>query len=36
MVMNFPANFLGQDNAATPLRLNAMDSLQRLNLHTEK
>lgn len=31
MVMNFSANFLGLDNAATPFGLKAMDSLQTLN-----
>ncbi len=31
MVMNFSANFLGLDNAATPFGLKAMDSLQSLN-----
>lgn len=31
MVMNFSANFLGLDNAATPLGLKAMESLQSLN-----
>jgi len=31
MVMNFSANFLGLDNAATPFGLKAMQSLQALN-----
>ncbi len=31
MVMNFSANMLGLDNAATPLGLKAMESLQDLN-----
>lgn len=31
LVMNFSANMLGLDNAATPLGLKAMDSLQELN-----
>ncbi len=31
MVMNFSANFLGLDNAATPFGLKAMGSLQELN-----
>jgi len=31
MVMNFSANFLGLDNAATPFGLKAMESLQALN-----
>ncbi|MBK0379422.1 nucleoside recognition domain-containing protein [Mucilaginibacter segetis] len=31
MMMNFSANLLGLDNAATPLGLKAMDSLQELN-----
>ncbi|MGP0630532.1 nucleoside recognition domain-containing protein [Nitrospina sp. 32_T5] len=31
MVMNFSANILGLDNAATPLGLKAMDELQELN-----
>ncbi|MDR1877021.1 MAG: spore maturation protein [Flavobacteriaceae bacterium] len=34
MMMNFSANLMGLDNAATPLGLKAMDSLQTLN--TEK
>jgi spore maturation protein SpmA len=32
MVMNFSANFLGLDNAATPFGLKAMQSLQTLNV----
>ncbi|HEV7621342.1 MAG TPA: nucleoside recognition domain-containing protein [Flavisolibacter sp.] len=31
MVMNFSANLLGLDNAATPFALKAMDSLQTIN-----
>lgn len=31
MMMNFSANFLGLDNAATPLGLKAMEKLQELN-----
>jgi spore maturation protein SpmA len=31
MVMNFSANFLGLDNAATPFGLKAMESLQSIN-----
>src|SRR5882724_2123168 len=31
MVMNFSANLLGLDNAATPFALKAMDSLQGIN-----
>ena len=31
MVMNFSANFLGLDNAATPFGLKAMESLQKIN-----
>ena len=31
MMMNFSANFLGLDNAATPFGLKAMESLQTLN-----
>jgi spore maturation protein SpmB len=31
MVMNYSANFLGLDNAATPIGLKAMESLQMLN-----
>lgn len=36
MVMNFSANMLGLDNAATPFGLKAMQSLQSLNPHKEK
>ncbi|HSC52372.1 MAG TPA: nucleoside recognition domain-containing protein [Phnomibacter sp.] len=35
MVMNFSANMLGLDNAATPFGLKAMDSLQSLNPNKE-
>ena len=35
MMMNFSANLLGLDNAATPFGLKAMDSLQELNPHKE-
>ena len=35
MVMNFSANVLGLDNAATPLGLKAMRELQELNPHKE-
>ncbi len=35
MVMNFSANMLGLDNAATPFGLKAMESLQTLNPHKE-
>lgn len=35
MVMNFSANLLGLDNAATPFALKAMDSLQSLNPQKE-
>jgi spore maturation protein SpmA len=31
MVMNYSANFLGLDNAATPIGIKAMESLQTLN-----
>ena len=31
MIMNISANMLGLDNAATPLRLKAMESMQELN-----
>lgn len=31
MVMNYSANFLGLDNAATPIGLKAMEALQELN-----
>lgn len=36
MVMNFSANMLGLDNAATPFGLKAMQSLQELNPEKEK
>lgn len=36
MVMNFSANMLGLDNAATPFGLKAMQSLQELNPDKEK
>jgi spore maturation protein SpmA len=36
MVMNFSANMLGLDNAATPFGLKAMESLQSLNPEKEK
>jgi spore maturation protein SpmA len=36
MVMNFSANMLGLDNAATPFGLKAMQSLQDLNADKEK
>ncbi len=36
MVMNFSANLLGLDNAATPFGLKAMESLQSLNPDKEK
>lgn len=35
MVMNFSANLLGLDNAATPFGLKAMESLQSLNSNKE-
>lgn len=35
MMMNFSANLLGLDNAATPFGLNAMKSLQELNPSTD-
>lgn len=35
MVMNFSANMLGLDNAATPIGLKAMDGLQELNKDKE-
>ena len=35
MLMNFSANMLGLDNAATPLGLKAMNSLQELNPNKE-
>lgn len=36
MMMNFSANMLGLDNAATPLGLKAMNTLQELNPEKEK
>lgn len=36
MMMNFSANLLGLDNAATPFGLKAMHSLQELNMEKEK
>ena len=36
MIMNFAANMLGLDNAATPLGLKAMNELQELNPNKEK
>lgn len=36
MVMNFSANLLGLDNAATPFGLKAMESLQQLNPQKER
>lgn len=36
LVMNFSANMLGLDNAATPLGLKAMQSLQELNPNKEE
>ena len=36
MVMNFSANLLGLDNAATPFGLKAMESLQSLNPHKDE
>ncbi|WP_443939244.1 nucleoside recognition domain-containing protein [Pedobacter sp. MW01-1-1] len=36
MVMNFSANLLGLDNAATPFGLKAMESLQELNPSKER
>jgi spore maturation protein SpmA len=36
MLMNFSANMLGLDNAATPLGLKAMKELQELNPHPDK
>lgn len=35
MIMNFSANLLGLDNAATPFGLKAMDSLQELNANKD-
>lgn len=36
ILMNFSANMLGLDNAATPLGLKAMKELQEINPHQEK
>lgn len=36
MVMNFSANLLGLDNAATPFGIKSMESLQELNTEKEK
>ena len=36
MTMNFSANFLGLDSAATPFGLKAMESLQELNAEKDK
>ena len=36
MTLNFAANFLGLDSAATPFRLKAMESLQELNQDKDK
>jgi spore maturation protein SpmA/spore maturation protein SpmB len=36
MMMNFSANLLGLDNAATPFGLKAMQSLQEINPHPER
>ncbi len=36
MMLNFAANFLGLDSAATPFGLKAMESLQELNTEKEK
>jgi spore maturation protein SpmA len=36
MVMNYSANFLGLDNAATPIGLKAMESLQTLNQNPDE
>lgn len=36
MMMNFSANLLNLDNAATPFGLKAMESLQELNPHKDK
>jgi len=36
MMMNFSANLLGLDNAATPFGLKAMESLQELNPNKER
>ena len=36
MTLNFAANFLGLDSAATPFGLKAMESLQEINLEKDK
>ena len=36
MVMNFSANMLGLDNAATPFGLKAMESLQEININKDE
>src|SRR4051812_3355747 len=36
MMMNFSANLMGLDNAATPFGIKAMQSLQELNPHKER
>lgn len=36
MVMNFSANLLGLDNAATPFGIKAMESMQEINPHKDK
>jgi spore maturation protein SpmA/spore maturation protein SpmB len=36
MMMNFSANLLGLDNAATPFGIKAMESLQTINVNKEK
>ena len=36
MMMNFSANLLGLDNAATPFGLKAMESLQEINPHKDR
>ena len=36
MMMNFSANLLGLDNAATPFGIKAMESLQEINPDKEK
>jgi spore maturation protein SpmA len=36
MTMNFAANFLGLDNAATPFGLKAMESMQEVNQNKER
>jgi len=36
MTMNFAANFLGLDNAATPFGLKAMESMQQVNTNKDK